>query len=1427
MPVRPTDTASNEILSETERRRFIDKLREDTEHQYGPSARQAIGRQLSTEHPYPWMYVYELMQNAIDAKARRCLWRSTANGVEFHHDGPVLLDKSHVRGMAALGDSTKGLDTIGFMGIGFKSVFTLYRRIRITGNGWRFGFELSLDHGDLGQELPMWFDALLPHWEDAAGNPMDGYTTAIRLEHRRQPDSSALDDVKRLVPDDDPARFAVFALRGLDQLRIDDVTWNIRSRDGMVEVHRSNDDTVWRWKLFVAAYRPSDEAMRRFLEAREQRHDQIGHDGQRVERYAVALLPLDDHGMPAPPECGTIYATLPTNEKSPFGFELQADWLVNADRGVLREVAGNSWQEAIVHRIPTIIRDTLLWYANEPVHANPRSYDVLCDPTTNDGPLARCLYGLRGELDRFLSSSQIAPIHGAGKKRFLSPECVARLPSGFQRDFHNRPDWRPDLLFGRPVLDEGTLGERGTAFARWLGWGREIDVTEVRWSQTLPHWWSALPLKDRVDALFALWNAIADHDWRDAPVVPTASGKWIAVRDAIWLTEEPPSVNEPYGGLIADALREHLPHDDQRLSPDIRHAVNRSRNRAGGLKWFLTYAQQRKLPDAIQRACASIQHNEDFPLVELARWAVHRGEQRRDFVPIVATEQGPLDTDKALVADPLIEGGESRRRLFADTPAIVGEYVADGDAGAIVRLLERAGARGGGDLVEERCRIGRYSRDEVAQRLDVSVDRLASANDSGYTIIDFRFPFHRDAILYDVLQDWLSREYTKFSGKGRLCAQSFYYNHFRTLGRAPASWVVTLQDNPWVLCKDGDRLRPADVVLELGVDFEDAPIADIDSGLAKALEAEGVRFGSNVSKSPVLRRLSTYGPRGIPGNHLSELLREANKEVESGDITGKDIRKALDGVVLQHETGEFSLHRIVQRTSGKGARGTLGGWAISLSELDDDLVSVLESVWDIPDIITGRQSLGFLLDVWDRRPKQVERIRSSIATAFRYVFADIDSGELSRKAWDDAREHAYLFGGDAWHARGLELVVEDTRSPLIRKFLSSDQVAVSASHLGEEMAEIRRTAQELGLDLLSDEIEVERSAPDGAYPDREGIEIIVALLASLPDRQPLRGVFVVERLMLRVAKVRHDVNAYIDGEVMYVVGGIKRSAVEVAGQLVEYFRLGQRGEEVVWLVGALSSIDDEQSFRRNLEVLAEGLGVGIPHGTTKRGTPVGGDTETESASNAASGVGKGAGGVALGIGGRKKGAKQGIGDPVEGGGRSIFRRPTGSDGTSGPVSFPADKRRLRTAADRFGAIRVSAEQELERPDAIEGKGGEIRDDSDARRAVLNYERKKGRIPNEMPPDNPGYDIESREPETDIVRRIEVKGVRGVYRGDASVILSDRQGRDALRKEDRDVQYWLYVVDRMETNDPTVHPVQWTKRRLQFGFYASVWTDIDE
>ena len=115
------------MTTDVDRKSIVETIRHKNESDYGEGARRTVQTLLSAGHPHPWMYVYELTQNALDAGARRVDWKKNGDAVLFQHDGDAELNESHVRGIASLGASTKGLSAIGFMGVGFKSVFSRFR----------------------------------------------------------------------------------------------------------------------------------------------------------------------------------------------------------------------------------------------------------------------------------------------------------------------------------------------------------------------------------------------------------------------------------------------------------------------------------------------------------------------------------------------------------------------------------------------------------------------------------------------------------------------------------------------------------------------------------------------------------------------------------------------------------------------------------------------------------------------------------------------------------------------------------------------------------------------------------------------------------------------------------------------------------------------------------------------------------------------------------------------------------------------------------------------------------------------------------------------------------------------------------------------------------------------------------------------------
>ena len=1373
------------MMTKAERRAAIERIRLDNERGFGPPARAAVQKMLDSALPSPWMYVYELTQNALDAGARCVSWQPDDGGVLFQHDGHKALDESHVRGIASLGASTKGLDAVGFMGIGFKSVFARFHEARVSGFGWGFRFDIPVRGGALGIRVPEWFSTLLPRWDDNSPVVDEGYTTAFLLRRPADRDRSLAEDFEKLASLNDPTPLAVLAIRGLRHMRIGKESWNLTFVDGTVAVCHSESDTVARWRTFISNYRPPDAAMRRFLRARQEYQDQTDDRGRRIQRAVVGLLPLDEDGRPQPPTQGRVYSTLPTQTPNPLGFHIQADWLVNIGRQEIREVNGDPWQEAIVRRVPDLVRQILLWLSSQEDADRSAGYGAMRHPTEDDGPLARPLRAIRQDFVTTLAGAPIVPIHGESPGRFRTPGQVAQLPSQFREAFGSK--WRPDLLFGLDLMDETLLGRRATSFARWLGWGREIDGEEIAWMETLPEWWQVLQRDEQTPALFALWRGVSESEWDEVPVVPTEAGSWTSANATVWLNEAPPTEREPGGSEVLSALANHLPARHERLPPRLHRDV--ARDHGDGTRWLRRLHREEKLNSIVRQACESAVDPATLPLVSLVEWALHRGENRRDLVPRVLTEKGARKPRKALLADPLVEGGRSRRALFPTLPALVEGYAQLEDREAVVRFLTGLGVRGG-TLKERRVWMSRNRRADVAKEIGLDVGEVKKANDDGYEVIDHRFPFAIGDVPADALQDWLSREHSALRGKGlRKAARSFFYDYAPVRGRKPATWVKVLHEHPWLLCNDGKRRRPAETLINEDPNFEDAPIADMAEDLASRLTAEGVRFGAEVPKSPVIRRLKLRGGTDLPDPELAALLQEASGRVEAGDGTREELVAAL-GVVRVH--GVPLLGRVVQRAgSGSRLRSDLG-WVVALSDVEPTLTdSIRRLPVEIPQTTTGRQALDFLLDVWNREPSGVEDLRGHVAAAYRYVLEDLESGFLPADDWPEARAKARLYGRRKWHPIGPTLAVDDVQSPLILKFLSKRRVTVASAHLGETSDQVQRVAEALELGLLSDDVSVEPGTRVAPPPWAAQLRRLLDTLARLGDRHPLHEVAFLTTLHVEVSGDRYEVHGYVEDGKLLLAGGPRDFGVEAAGQIVEYFQLGQRGNEIPWLTGALFSLGNERQFTHALQVLADGLGV------DPVAAPAAPDDEPTQ--------------------GKPKN---------EPGAETKTAQPSPSPGRQNvpPVNPPP---RPPRAADHFGI--VVARKGKEEPDSSStgsDRGGTVRDDHKARRTVIQYETHCGRRAEAMDDLQPGFDVRSTDEATGQERLIEVKGVQGTFRDDASVVLTARQAHDAVTQAKEGVEYWLYVVDSTETDHPRVFPIPWVRRpaRLRYGFYANVWAN---
>jgi hypothetical protein len=102
-------------------------VKRDNIEEYGKGTRhlEFLGRLYSDKTHF----IYELLQNAEDARASKVSFLLEPNRLIFKHDGKEMFNEKHVRGVCGVAEGTKAEDDtkIGKFGIGFKSVYAYTR----------------------------------------------------------------------------------------------------------------------------------------------------------------------------------------------------------------------------------------------------------------------------------------------------------------------------------------------------------------------------------------------------------------------------------------------------------------------------------------------------------------------------------------------------------------------------------------------------------------------------------------------------------------------------------------------------------------------------------------------------------------------------------------------------------------------------------------------------------------------------------------------------------------------------------------------------------------------------------------------------------------------------------------------------------------------------------------------------------------------------------------------------------------------------------------------------------------------------------------------------------------------------------------------------------------------------------------------------
>src|SRR6266699_2547940 len=150
---------------------------------------------LKRQFPRSELYVFELLQNAVDEGAFRVQFRLDPNhgNLIVQHNGQSF-SAVDIVGLSSVGLSGKSGRTLGFIGLGFKAVYKRFGTVRVSGSVWRFRFEEPDDRQRLDCQV-------LPMWDDEGTPPDQPYRCRFEFQRPRGGEEQVRKDLGYLTPE--------------------------------------------------------------------------------------------------------------------------------------------------------------------------------------------------------------------------------------------------------------------------------------------------------------------------------------------------------------------------------------------------------------------------------------------------------------------------------------------------------------------------------------------------------------------------------------------------------------------------------------------------------------------------------------------------------------------------------------------------------------------------------------------------------------------------------------------------------------------------------------------------------------------------------------------------------------------------------------------------------------------------------------------------------------------------------------------------------------------------------------------------------------------------------------------------------------------------------------------------------------------------
>eukprot|EP01125_Pyxidicula_operculata_P022233 TRINITY_DN897_c1_g1_i1.p1 TRINITY_DN897_c1_g1~~TRINITY_DN897_c1_g1_i1.p1 ORF type:complete len:932 (-),score=222.21 TRINITY_DN897_c1_g1_i1:45-2840(-) len=512
------------------------------------------------------LYVFELVQNGLDVGAKKIKFTIDHDKIIFEHNGKSLGDTpDHVRGMSNLFQSTKGVESIGFMGFGFKTIYKRFKLVTVSDiSGWKYTFNVGEEEVELAPDTFIyarkWLGAVTPYWNNEAPNPTTGFSTSFILEGATTSTKTLplSYDIDNAFFEENEAAIGILAVKGLQELIIEDKTKNTKnswilsyklseddSNSNIARIekieHLSGDhdhsmgvvvdsvdekvNQVKCWRVFSQRYVPDDEAVKSLCQSRLKNILALhGKEGAhriwnllKREHEMVGVVQLSDNSTNkflASGDGGNVFATLPLGTKLAFDVNIQAEWLLDLSRRGLRDIDTNAWQKCLLLNTSGLIAKLIHYISILPQITQDKhvllssAFDILNFNPSRSNDINFLDKEWIDHFKKHIEDISFLPVitsNGVPELKKISEVYI--MPKSTQKVPEHSKE-----LFGRYVVDRSIVNDGFITFLLKSGLVPELtpdNLIEMWKTNGLKSWWETTGAlrspSDQYNLLFSVW----------------------------------------------------------------------------------------------------------------------------------------------------------------------------------------------------------------------------------------------------------------------------------------------------------------------------------------------------------------------------------------------------------------------------------------------------------------------------------------------------------------------------------------------------------------------------------------------------------------------------------------------------------------------------------------------------------------------------------------------------------------------------------------------------------------------------------------------------------------------------------------------------------------------------------------------------------